>query len=275
MEKRDTSKEISNLFGKIILIIAGIIAASVSILDLFGLLTSYQWLTDRISLIILLLLGLLVTFEAFQQRDYSSEIKREINECTNQVINNIRNLHGIDVLQFENVAELYNHVETKLSTASKSVEDITWGSRKSYRTKVEQEAYVNYVAAIEKVCSKGNINYREVSSLSDENYFRRSMNLIDKQYYSYHLGYYDISEITVPLISFIIIDAKEVILGFYRVPSLDSEGEIYLSITQPDTVKLFKDYFEVIWVRSDKVKDADLVNHDLINQIKHKLNIEE
>ena len=179
------------------------------------------------------------------------------------------------MLPFENVAELYDYVAVKLSTTSKSVDDITWGSRKGYRTKVEEEAYENYLKAVESVCRKGTIKYREVSSLTDEHYFRRSLNLIEKGYYSYHLSYYNISENPVPLMSYIIIDSKEVVLGFYRVPLLSSEGEVYLSVSQPILVRLFEDYFETLWAGSVKVKEASMVNYDLINQIKKKLNIEE
>jgi hypothetical protein len=129
--------------------------------------------------------------------------------------------------------------------------------------------------AIESVCRKGTIKYREVSSLTDEHYFRHSLNLIEKGYYSYHLGYYNISENPVPLMSYIIIDFKEIVLGFYRVLLLSSEGEVYLSISQPILVRLFKDYFETLWAGSVEVKEASMVNYNLINQIKKKLNIEE
>lgn len=268
------TEEISDKIAKFAMIVAGIIATIISIVDIFGFL-NVPFLSDRVTMIILLLMGLLVTFTAFQQRDYSPKINQKIEECTNKVINNFSNVHGIDVLYFENVTQLYDYIASKLSVATKSVDDITWGSRKGYRTKVEEDAYINYVNAIEQICKKGKITYREVSSLTDEHYFRRSINLIEKGYYSYHLGYYDISENKVPLMSYIIIDSNEVMLGFYRAPQLPSEGEVYLSVTQPDVVRFFKDYFDTLWIGSNKVKEATIINRNLINQIKQKLNIKE
>lgn len=272
--KRGVVMKAAGWLPKAVLILVGLIAIGVSVADLFGALTNLPWLAERITVIILLLIGLLITFVAFQERDYSRKVNSKVEESTSRLIREIKNLRGVEVLRFENVANLYNYVTTKLSTVNKSVDDITWGSRKGYRTEIEKEAYENYLKAVEAVCQKGTIKYREVSSLTDEHYFQRSMNLITEGHYSYHLGYYDISQNPAPLISYIILDSKEVVLGFYRVPLLPSEGEVYLSIAQPDLVRLFEDYFETLWLGSAKVKEATKVNHDLIYQIKKKLNIE-
>lgn len=251
------------------------VAIIVSVLDLFDLLTSLPWLKERLTPIILLLIALFITFEVYQERDYSLKTESDIQKSTNRLVEEIKSLHGVEVIRFEDVAKFYDYISGKLNTASKSVDDITWGSRKGYRTKVEEEAYNNYLKAQEQVCKKGTIKYREVSSLTDQHYFQRSMNLIDKKYYSYHLGYYDISANPVPLMSFITIDSKEVLSGFYRVPRLPSEGEVYLSVSQPNLVKLFEDYFETLWVGSTKIKEADIINHDQIEAIKKKLKIED
>lgn len=265
--------KVSDWLTKAGLILVGSAATLVSVASIFGFLTEYPWIEERIALITLFLIGLLIMFVVFQQRDYSPTINSKIEECTKHLITEINNAPGVEVLSFENVAEFYEYVTSKLNTAKKSIDDITWGSRKVYGVPAEEEAYLNYVNMIEQVCKKGNIKYREVSSLTDERYFSRSMKLLEEEYYSYHLGYYDVSENPIPLISFIMIDSNEVIVGFYRVPTLPPEGEVHLSVSQPDLVRLFGDYFDTLWVGSDKVKEADIVNHDLINQIKNKLNI--
>lgn len=203
--------EISGWLPKGPLILAAIVAIIVSVLSIFGFLTNIPWLSENITLIILILLALITLFLTTQKTDYSQEVNSKIEGSTACLIEEI---------------------------------------------------------------GEGTIKYREVSSLTDEHYFRRSINLIEKGYYSYHLGYYDISENPVPLISYIIIDSKEVVLGFYRVPVLPLEGEVYLCITQSILVRLFRDYFETLWTGSTKVKEADWVNKDLISQIKKKLNIE-
>lgn len=182
-------------------------------------------------------------------------------------------LKGLEVLQFENVAQLYDYVASRLQKATKCVDDITWGSRKVYRTEVEDAAYQNYLKAIEVVCKRGTVTYREVSSLTDGHYFERSINLVKKGYYSYHLGYYDISNVRVPLISYIIIDSSEVILGFYRVPMLQPEGEVYINVRHPLLVKLFEDYFETLWLGSTKIKEGNKISWDIVEQIAKGLDV--
>lgn len=263
------------LVTKIVLVLSGLIAAAVSIADLFGFLTNIPWLLERISAITLLLIAMLIAFIAFREQDYSKKVNEKVETSAERVIEEMRRLEGIEVLPFKSVGHLYNYVATRLGSANESVDDITWGSRKGYRTALEDEAYNNYLKAVELVCKKGTVKYREVSSLTDEHYFRRSANLIDKGYYSYHLGYYDISHVSVPLISYVIIDSEEVVLGFYRVPTLPTEGEVYLSVKHPRIVAVFRDYFETLWIGSTKIKEANIVNSGVLSQVKARLGIKE
>lgn len=109
--------------------------------------------------------------------------------------------------------------------------------------------------------------------MSDAHYFRRATNLLS--HYSYHLAYHDISCIDVPLISYVIIDAKEVVLGFCRVPGITRplDNIIYLSVTNPLLVKFFFDYYVSIWHKAVKLKESTQINKDKIDEIRIKLGI--
>src|SRR5271165_221939 len=257
---------------RITLGVAGILAVAVSIADLFNLLTTFTWLNDRIPILTLLLVALVLSVTASENRDYSSKVNDKLERSTALIIETLNRSHGVEPVQFEGVRELYDYVAGKLNTATTSVDDITWGSRIGYRTQLEEQSYRNYLNAIDGACKRGNVIYREVSSFSSEHYLHRSEYLIKKGYYSYHLGYYDISAVKVPLMSYIIIDSSDVILGFYRVPLLPSEGEIYISVTQPFIVKFFKDYFETLWAGSTKIKEANIINSSVLNNVKNRLN---
>ncbi|MFA5806658.1 MAG: SLATT domain-containing protein [Melioribacteraceae bacterium] len=182
--------------------------------------------------------------------------------------------NGAKVLKFSNVAEVYNHIASKIIEAEISIDDITWGSRKDYRTKEEQDAYEGYLLSINEVCKKGKIKYREISSLTDEHYFRRAIDLIKAKHYSYHLGFYDTSLVNIPLISYIIIDRKEAIFGFYRAPFRSIEDEVYLQIADILTLQLFIDYYETLWAGSTKIKEGKSINISEIKSIANKLNID-
>jgi len=226
------------------------------------------WLSIGLGLFFIAIITLILWWQR-EMRNRAKETRKPIQQ------NNIEEIprQGHELLQFENVAQLYDYVTSKLQEATNSVDDITWGSRKVYRTEVQEAAYQNYLKTIEAVCIKGTVTYREVSSLTDEHYFERSISLVKKGYYSYHLGYYDISKIKVPLMSYIIIDSSEVILGFYRAPVLQPEGEIYINVSQPMIVKLFEDYFETLWAGSTKLKEGNRIAWDVIEQIAKKLNV--
>lgn len=242
------------------LFIAGFIVLIMSIAHLLGFLEHFKWLAENIPKIILLLLGAITLFivrvlKKIESSIHALEIRKE----------------GVKVLQFENIAEVYYYVANRLLSAKKCIDDITWGSYTGYRTEEEQKAYEVYVSTIEKVCKKGNIMYREISSLSDKHYFDRAINLF--AHYSYHLAYHDVSCVNVPLISYVIFDSKEVVLGFSRVPGhvQPLDRIIYLSIEDPLIVKFFSDYYESIWYKAEKIKEAKFIDQEKVNQIKAQL----
>ena len=87
--------EIPEWLSKAELIFAAIIAIIVSVLDLFGFLTNFPWITARISAISLLLIALLITFVAFQEKDYSPKVNSKIAESTDCLVKEIKNLRGL------------------------------------------------------------------------------------------------------------------------------------------------------------------------------------
>lgn len=259
---KNTGKRLYGILRIGVPLLAAICATFISLLDMFGFLSNVPWLKERLLYIILLLVALHLLFAISQIN--------ETDEKMIDLIEEIKKLGGVEIKSFEGTDEVFSYVARKLRAARKSVRDITWGLRKiyHYRTVAEKEAYEDYLKAMEEACRKG-VEYREISSLSDEHYFQRAKNLIDKGYYNYHLGYYDISATPVPLMSFIIID-DEVIAGFYRVPTLPSEGEVYLTITHPYIVRLFKDYYETLWADSIKIKEGNNINYKYLEQIRKR-----
>jgi hypothetical protein len=67
----------------------------------------------------------------------------------------------------------------------------------------------------------------------------------------------------VPLISYVIIDRKEVIIGFYRIPgqTRPSDGVKYLCTKDENIIKFFVDYYELIWHKGEKLKEANDINY--------------
>lgn len=180
---------------------------------------------------------------------------------------------SINLRQFDNIKDVYEHVAIRLLGAKHTIQDLTWGSYTGYRTEDEQHAYDEYVKTMHTVCQKGTIEYKEVSSLSDAHYFGRATSLFE--YYSYHLGYHDISTVKVPLISYIIIDGREVVAGFSRIPGTKTppEGIAYMSARNPLVVKFFENSFEAIWATSEKLKEAGTIARGRVQEIQDHLSL--
>lgn len=269
-------------------ILAGV-ALIIATLDFLGALDNVTWLSNRVSTLVLLLLGLYIAFSTSFIQHIKSEIQAlkgiaksdlsQLNETIETIgdqLGKLSNpLHEMRVLEFDNVGDVYDYVADRLQGATDTIEDITWASYTGYRTEKEQHAYENYVRTMEEICKKGNIMYKEISSLSDSHYFDRAHNLC--QYYSYHLAFHDISSIDVPLISFIIIDSREVILGFYKISGVVRalEGIVYLSIQNPLIIKFFSDYYDKIWTKAEKLKEANTINVNRLEKIKNKIHQKE
>lgn len=243
------------------LIIISIIVMIISICDLFGLFDNIAFLKERISVIILLVLCTFIVLLA------------KVLKNINNKIDSYNDTESIEVLKFESIAKVYDYVSQRLLSTEKSVDDITWGSYTHYRTKQEQVAYDKYANTLKTVCKKGTVKYREISSLSDEHYFNRAINLFEN--YSYHLAYYDISDIEIPLISYVIIDSIEVIAGFCRIPGEKTplENIFYLSTRHPLIVQFFKNYYDSIWDKGVILKEADCIDYEKIKLIASKLGI--
>ena len=277
--------------------LAGFICLAISLSHLIGL-WEIKWVSERIPAITLLVLGLFILFltRVLERIDYRDDLDAlkdisqrhaDQNESSqghmSQVLDNLQvmikelpgNLTaGLDVDQFQDVGDVYNYVSAKLRNANTSIKDITWGSYTGYRTEYQQRCYEGYVTTIEDVCKKGKVIYQEISSLSDQHYFHRSANLL--KYYNYHLAYHDISATQVPLISYVIIDEKEVVLGFFRVPGITfpPDSIVYLSVTNPLLVHFFFDYFVAIWEKAEKLKEAKKIHNSKIEEIAAKMGIE-
>jgi len=253
---------------RVALTVVALLSIGISVADMSGVLDQVSFLKDRIPQITLLLLGAFVAYLAFREALDAREIGTNFKKLQNAVIDQIKLSHGIQTLSFNKVEDLYMYVADALNNATERIEDITWGSRVAFRTQVQQKAYETYLSAMEKACSKPSLEYREISSLSGSHYYEKARRLIDKKYQSYNLGYYDITNVSVPLVSYVIVDSREVLGWFYRDPGSPSQDkEVYIAITDPHIVRLFKDYFQTLWERSIKLKDGSYVNWELLNKI--------
>ena len=247
-------------------------AIAISIADMAGALDGFPWLSNRIPQITLILVSLFILYSARRPLDPRHLSEGIMRELLDELPDELRSLQGTSMLTFEKPEDLYRYVAMKVRDADYTVDDITWGSRSAYRSEAEMQAYNTYLAAMKQACQKPTVIYREVSSLSDLHYYQRAKDLIDLGTLSYSLGYYDIANIGIPLVSYIIVDGREVNGWFYRDPGGHAQArEVYVRISHPVLVRLFQDYFQTLWEESTKIKEYDKVNYQLLEEIGERL----
>lgn len=176
----------------------------------------------------------------------------------------------VQTTKLETIDDFYTSLAKELRSARVSIDDITWGCGTGCGTQSDREAYEKYIKTAEEICKNNkSVKYREISSLADEHFISRSENLIN--YFNYHLGYFNLSQFTIPLMTFIIIDSKKVITGSYKAAHAD-EGEVYSVITDPLVVSIFQGYYNTLWAQSEKIKDSK-VPSERIERIKKQKGI--
>lgn len=166
------------------------------------------------------------------------------------------------VRRLSGVTEVYDYLATNLDGPARTIDDITWGLRRNWGSPDEANAYDRYARSMHRACSRPGVKYREISTLSSPEYFQRALSL--GLSYGYHLAWYDTAQCRLPLMSFMLIDRREVVFAFYRFESSMNADEIYAVVTEPLLVELFRDYFETLWDGGAKLKlGADVVFDEL------------
>lgn len=171
--------------------------------------------------------------------------------------------------RFSDITALYNYVSGRIVRAKQSVADITWGTHSHYRRQLDQETYDKYVRAMRRAARKKSVSYREISNFAQPQYVERSRALFECA--GYNVRYVDTRSLKIPILSFVIIDEKEVVFAFYREPARESDGEIYLSVQSRDVVELFQDYFETLWTSGLPIKEGENVHEHRLDEVASQL----
>ena len=234
--------------------IVGFSGLVIGVLDLTGILTT-DWVVAHIPGITLLIVGSLATFVGLTYERRINQISDEIKalkEATFEAIS------GPRVVVFKTPLQYWQYCEAKIGVAE-SMSDLTWGiSPARWRTTAEKKAFDAYRAQINRQCRERQMRVREVFTFPVKIRVRRLLEVIDgRGTDSYSARYFDVNHVSLPpLIQLTIFGNEEVLFGPHRGDALDPAGELYLSVTDPNVVKLACDYFEAVWLKGIPLKDG-------------------
>ena len=140
------------------------------------------------------------------------------------------------------------------------------------KTDFTRNLYNRYVATKEALSKKENFTYREIIAISSFQALEGIKSTLEKELFNYQVKCYEaLSPKSPPLLTFLIIDSKEVIVAAYRHPYLDTEGEIRLSIRHPDITKLFEDYYNTIWQGARLIKEGNTIDMLVLDSMYQQL----
>jgi len=267
------------------------------VLHLAGLL-SHAVPAEGISIVILLFVGSLAGYLAFDRETIFDGIKTLVDGAAGQTVQSLRKdlledikplmlngekniLHtlasieelitasGVNVRRFDDVLDVYEYAHKRMETA-KSVDDLTWGHRIDLKTPAIKKAHEQYIRDIILLGSKENCLYREVMTFNDLSRVERAEKMLGQRLDAYRLRYYNcLPDETPPLIKFVLIDSDEVL--FVRPQHIPSERVVYLSVKHPDIVQLFQYFYDAIWDSATVLKDDDKVYADKLKTIREQL----
>ncbi len=253
---------------QVILILTGFLSIFVSILDWL------DWLPPnavRIPNLTLLAVGLVAAHLVLERRSKLDRIEHLVTDGTERVI---RSLGGVDIDRFANLQECYEYIADRVLKADTTVDDLTFGFKEPLITPDTQKAYDRYLEAICRASSRRGktISYRVVMSFPAIENISRAKSMLQQNLIGYRLRYYEFTQTNLPaLLSFMVVDAREVILGFYRAPYLPSEKEITMAIRHPDVVQLFQDYFDSIWLGAKTLKEGGKIELTALDEIEMRV----
>lgn len=253
--------------------IATFVAIVIGILDLAGALDGVGWLRNRISVLTLLVVGALAAHliieKSVAERRESDILRRAVDQA-------IAALSGIEVREFENRADFWLYAAKRIRESKSTIDDLTWGEvLPTTRTQKDKAAYGVYrreieLASMGRGANQGKI-YREIMSFPNDVRLRRVIPLLDRKYPNYELRYYNYSHSgTPPLLQFYVFDKVEVLISLTPLTRSPVDSR-YIAFRSGQLADLMTDYFEAAWRDAITLKDFDVIEWDILNDIARRL----
>lgn len=226
------------------------ISVIVALLDLTGYLEAIPIISGRISALTLLILAAIAGYLAANSSNRQQEQREIVNKIEQNTSKLIKSLNGVDVevldtteKGFEYLCKRYNEAEQNIDHASLAPSLIA-----------DSAVYKKYEMAVGKATKSSRVTYRYLAIMNEKRWrlIRDSFQLSHPRYY---VRYYQETPNITPVLSFAIIDNKELIVRF----SYDrSEPGYWLVIKQADLISLFNAYYKSLWSNAIKVEMHDL-----------------
>lgn len=233
-KRRKTANNIG--LDDIILGLTGIVATTLSLLDLVGWL---NFSTDTLVQVAVAGLGLFMTAFVLQtnkQKKDQAELSRELARLL---------ISKSETIIFEGNNALFRHMAKALYSAESYVDHVSL-----YTVPRWPEAISEFEKAYRQTILDDRVKVRYIANLSDDSRRNRVQKLISEppEINQYFVRSVSSEDLTVPPLNFMIIDGKEIILA---IPTDLGERDSLIAIQNIEIIKAFGQYFSLIWSKSE------------------------
>lgn len=210
-------------------------------------------------------------------RSYACEVAASYSICLlesgpipvatpRQQMLNSGELAAIGTYSFADEAEEYEYCTRRLRTARR-VKDATLGPGServpSYRKK--------YYDDRRDIIKRQGIDYRYICMVGTNSRLERIIeDMRELEQFDFFVGYFETPSPFHPMISFLIFDDEEVIMGSYRRLNDPTQRKADILIKEPEVARAFSDYFEFLWERTTKLNDHG-IRFDIVDSIRLRI----
>ncbi len=169
----------------------------------------------------------------------------------------LENVGGYAIESFTEEKQLYEYLGSRIQTVIDNIKDVSLGPG-SERIPDYRQQYYNVRS---QVIKQKDIYYRYLCMLATSSRVERVRNELNEfSQNRFFVGFFESHPDPIPMISFIVIDDEEVIVGAHRRLHSPSQRNSDVLIRHPTVVRLFSDYFEFLWDKAIKLNEHGIRN---------------
>lgn len=227
------------------------------------------WVTQEITLSAIVgLLTLFITSEILERRLRFEKIEKLL---INGFDKTIATFGDANVEYFDGEDDFFKYLIAKLPQVEHSIKFTSLGPSHGHISATAQKFYKEKA----KLIAAGKIRYNYLTVINNQGRLDRIIKDLheanDKKYF---VGYFDENAMSIPMVSFTVLDDKELIIGGHRTLYAPSEGTASILVRNEKAARLFSDYFDMLWRNAIKINEHGIIRQDIINalleQVKNK-----
>lgn len=269
-------------FDELLLIGMAVICFLTAIADFVGILHSVEFLSERISGMVLLFLSAMAAYTIGEKRGKLNDIEMLTQSKADDILKEISDNHTSisNLIKGENIsrlfkeeAEMYEYLLDRYSQVKKSI-DITHFGTRLFDDENDNTVNSRFCKALGKIMRQEEIRVRRVYLVRNDDQFTLVQKIFNdhKNDPKVSIGCYSGKSLNVYLISLMIVDDEEVLVTYAEKSIRDFRRT--LSIKNSTVVEFYRDYFNYLLQESYTIKDGKDIYEAEFDKLRNEIQSE-